>query len=675
MRSRAAVPAVAATAIIVLAGLSLNQAANRVSEVRLELEDTLSGQLVTQVESWEDSLLAVLEEIVDDVRSGVDIPKTEEQRRKRHAWFDSAYVWSLPTDIDTLERSYDTQWTYPYARDPGGAAVSSKTCAQEVHTSLAPKSFDLDPAEALALADRLRSSCDGQPLAERAYVSFETARFLIDRGQPEDAKRLLHVPGFDDRTPWSTGTGIGEDDVPISLRVERRLLDGRIRLALGDPSGEDFIRSTVRIATNLDVPALRVVLHLLENAELELAGRGTDTLDLQEDLLDARRRLDGFQTLDNLAPRIARQASVPPDFEVGLGDDPMVLYVVPPSLPGEAGIALMLDRRKLIEDFLERSAGVYREQLAVTDITQRVILGPRDTSDLAVTTTFQRTMPGISVGLPEPYVARRVAILSDSGVFWNKLITVLCAMLGAGALVAQVRAEQRHRVLLQRQREFTTRVTHELKTPLAGIRVMAENLAMGAFRDDHHRTEMEERIVDEADRLTARVEEILRVARDEALPDPEPVDLEEILMELLDAWIPRYQQSRVTLVADFDVTDPVMGLYDALRDAIGCLLDNALKYRREGIESKVWLYLRASGRWVDVEVVDNGLGVPREHRRDIFEAFVRVEGDNRGKAGGHGLGLAQVARVAKNHRGSVRCEDGVDGGSRFVLRIPAGPTT
>ena len=115
----------------------------------------------------------------------------------------------------------------------------------------------------------------------------------------------------------------------------------------------------------------------------------------------------------------------------------------------------------------------------------------------------------------------------------------------------------------------------------------------------------------------------------------------------------------------------MLGDSDTLRDAISCLLDNALKYRREDRnDSQVRLDLYQEGRQVIIAVSDNGIGVPKAMRKSIFERFVRVEGPNRGKAGGHGLGLNQVREIVNAHGGTIVCVDGIDGGARFVMRLP-----
>jgi signal transduction histidine kinase len=182
---------------------------------------------------------------------------------------------------------------------------------------------------------------------------------------------------------------------------------------------------------------------------------------------------------------------------------------------------------------------------------------------------------------------------------------------------------------------------------------------------------MARRIQDEADRLTLRIDEVLKLSRERDIPKPKPVELGPLLRDLDQVWRPRMEQLGVALSTDIVDAPAVQGDAGALRDAIGCLLDNALKYRRaDAPDKRVVLSLRSQGRDAVVEVVDNGLGVPPKMRKRIFERFVRVEGPHRGLSGGHGLGLAQVADVIAAHRGKVTCGEGFDGGARFTVRLP-----
>ncbi len=246
----------------------------------------------------------------------------------------------------------------------------------------------------------------------------------------------------------------------------------------------------------------------------------------------------------------------------------------------------------------------------------------------------------------------------------------LTVMLGTLALLARAAAIRRQLELESRRSEFVTRVTHELKTPLAGIRVMAEVLEMGAFRSDEERVELAQRILNESERLAKRVDEVLDVSRAPQDFELEPVDLQALCHGLVDRWRDLMEQNEIALEADLRPVPVTKGQRALLHDAIGALLENAIKYRDPTRQAVVRFSLRQAGRrWIVIEVADNGIGVPPDKRRMIFEPFARVEGAGRGVSGGHGLGLSFVANAARVHHGRVDCRDGIEGGARFVLRI------
>jgi len=352
-------------------------------------------------------------------------------------------------------------------------------------------------------------------------------------------------------------------------------------------------------------------------------------------------------------------------------DQPFLLYYgVRVTSTGErVGVAIQLNEQRVLNAFLNNTDDL-SDDLSITDASGAWVLGERQPGRaLAVTVPFSRTLTHLRVGVFPDAVQRRARNLDEQWLLPLVVIT-LVLIVGFFALTAQVRAQRRMADLLARQKEFTTRVTHELKTPLAGIKVMAETLEIGAFRGDAGRQAAAKRIVEEADRLTARIDEVLTVTREPTLPEPKVFDIEDVIYELIDVWGPRLEQHGVQLLADLDEAPQVKGDPNAVRDAIGCLLDNALKYRDpEKGKPQIRMELGREGRMAHVHVIDNGLGVPPHMRKKIFERFVRVEGPNRGLSGGHGLGLAQVAKTAARHGGSIECRDGEDGGSRFILTL------
>ena len=241
--------------------------------------------------------------------------------------------------------------------------------------------------------------------------------------------------------------------------------------------------------------------------------------------------------------------------------------------------------------------------------------------------------------------------------------------IGVAALLALMRADRQQEMLLQRQRDFVARVSHELKTPLAGIRVMAESLEIGAFRGEAQRELFAHRIVQETDRLTARVNEVIKAATRPEDDVRVSADIDALISELVIAWRPRFEAVGASLFVEPAAMGTMVVMPVLVHDALNNLLDNALKYRKSDRGGQVWFRTSLRGRWAVFEVEDDGIGVPSGQRKSIFERFRRVEGGGRGKAGGHGLGLSFVADTARLHDGKVECADGVAGGARFTLRI------
>jgi signal transduction histidine kinase len=510
-------------------------------------------------------------------------------------------------------------------------------------------------------------------MPEMVIAAETLARQLAHDGRSDAALAVMEaVPLPGDATLGATA----RLEVPTADAIGRRLLIGELMLALGrTEDGRARIATVVNDAARIDAPALESSLYAVQATLEALAPGGLDTKRLVSKLRPAEQRLAAWRQVQTLAQRPSSQhASEAPRFVVDpFGDNPWLLYARSPS-SGARGIALQLLQARLIDDFLRSVQGPLKGHIVVKDPTGRVVGGDAAVAEEPNTVVrFSIALGHLRVGVDRAHIERRVQPMLTRWYSGANLLTVFCIILGFGALAMFVAADRQHQELLRRQKEFATRVTHELKTPLAGIKVMAENIGSGAFKDAVQRSAMADRIIAEADRLTARVNEILQVTRKPELPTIAPFDLEEILLEVIDEWGPRYEQLGIHLSADMDALDPLIGDARAIRDAVACLLDNALKYRRDDVDSEVQLNARQDGRHAEIEVVDNGLGVPADQRARIFERFVRIEGDNRGFAGGHGLGLAQVSEIVAAHRGAVWCGEGIDGGARFVIRLPVAP--
>jgi signal transduction histidine kinase len=661
--SRDLLPAVTATALLVLAWLAFDSIAARNSEVRDAILADLHAEFEAQVANWEREVETDLDEILTDALRREDaLSKTVRQFRRTHPWFDSVYVWRPVPD-----GSGRTELLFPASAEPL-APLSVDPCVARARRAAAGQ------ADPLALPTTLQAECGAAPPAVRVYAFTEAAAALRAAGQPEPALHLLTLDAALDRSPTLPRQRGEAIELPVQVRLQRWMLLAAVHRDLGRAeSATQWLEHTIVEVTELPGPQLELCLRSAQLAVEEIEASGRQVPALRGRLDDAMTRLAAYRTLqalrDDRDPN--RQATAgarylyDPDAE-----HPHVLYVLQPGAD-TPGVALHLRPNELLHDFVTHQLSRFANDVVIKTRSGGVLIGAQ-TDRVAPSTEvpFTTALQGVRVGMSERSVAARVGPLLERTFAWRNLVLIVSIVLGFGALWAFTRADREHRALLRRQREFTARVTHELKTPLAGIRVMAEMLSIGAFKTDRQRTEMADSIVKETDRLTSRVDEILQVGRKRAAPTPVSFDIEEPVMECIEAWGPRYEQAGVTLLAELDPIDTLRGHPDAIRDAVSCLLDNALKYRREGIESKVWLSVRAEGAWAEIEVLDNGIGVPIAKRAAIFERFVRVEGDNRGRAGGHGLGLAQVAEIVEMHHGKVSCAEGIDGGARFVILLP-----
>lgn len=253
-------------------------------------------------------------------------------------------------------------------------------------------------------------------------------------------------------------------------------------------------------------------------------------------------------------------------------------------------------------------------------------------------------------------------------------LALLAAGLGAWFTLRGVARE----VEAARGREaFVAAVTHELKTPLAAIRLFAEMQERGGVEPEKVR-EFGARTVAEADRLARLVDSVLDLARIEqggAVVARPRVLLADVAREALSIVEP-VARSRGAQVVFVEPAAPVSvpADRDALTRAVVNLLDNALKYGGRQGELRVELLVQDLGDGTaEIAVQDRGKGVPEEERLRIFEPFKRLGSELTREAPGVGLGLALVAKIAAAHGGGARCEPREGGGSRFVLRLPSAP--
>ena len=251
------------------------------------------------------------------------------------------------------------------------------------------------------------------------------------------------------------------------------------------------------------------------------------------------------------------------------------------------------------------------------------------------------------------------------------LIGFIDLMLGAGLFLvySNVRREMQ---ISKVKSDFVANVSHELKTPLALIRLFSETLELGRVHTEEKAREYYRVINKESQRLTQLINNILDFSRIEAGRREYRfgrADVTRIAEEVLDAYRFQIEQQgfRLEVALGEDVPELVVDK-EALGQALINLLNNALKYSRD--EKHVKVEVRRDGRRVLISVSDRGIGIPKSEQKKIFEKFYRAEHSLVHETKGSGLGLSLVQHIMEAHGGSVELESAPGKGSRFSLVLP-----
>jgi two-component system sensor histidine kinase SenX3 len=249
---------------------------------------------------------------------------------------------------------------------------------------------------------------------------------------------------------------------------------------------------------------------------------------------------------------------------------------------------------------------------------------------------------------------------------------VRAAPLGPDGLILVLAEDQTEsRRVEEVRRDFVANISHELKTPVGALALLAETMEEAADDPEAVRR-FAGRMRQEASRLTYLVQDLITLSRIQAaepVPDPLPVDLSAVVAEALDRCRMKASARGIDLVAACDDRVVVLGDEDLLVTALRNLLDNAVAYSPERTRVVVSTS-RESTRTAQISVADQGIGIPERDLERIFERFYRVDPARSRATGGTGLGLAIVKHVMAAHRGNVTVwsQEGV--GSTFTLHMP-----
>ncbi|HXD61167.1 MAG TPA: ATP-binding protein [Lacisediminihabitans sp.] len=220
------------------------------------------------------------------------------------------------------------------------------------------------------------------------------------------------------------------------------------------------------------------------------------------------------------------------------------------------------------------------------------------------------------------------------------------------------------------RRDFVANISHELKTPIGAVGLLAE--ALRAASDDPKQVKkFAKRLTKESERLAGITQEIIELSRlqaADALAKPELVEIDRVVAQAIDQNQVIAEAGRVQLISGGDAGAEVYGDEPLLVSALHNLISNAVQYSPK--HSRVGIGVSNVNGVVEIAVTDQGAGIPEDEVERVFERFYRVDQARSRRSGGSGLGLSIVKHTVQNHGGDVRVWSQLGSGSTFTIRLP-----
>ncbi|MDA3021579.1 MAG: ATP-binding protein [Actinomycetota bacterium] len=250
-------------------------------------------------------------------------------------------------------------------------------------------------------------------------------------------------------------------------------------------------------------------------------------------------------------------------------------------------------------------------------------------------------------------------------------LRVRVAALGTGALLVLIDDLAEERKVDAVRRDFVANVSHELKTPVGALALLAEAV-LSASDDEVQVRHFAERMQIEAGRLGNLIQDVIDLSRlqgDDPLTHAQVISVDELVNRAIDEVRTIATSSDIEFIESVDSGGAVYGDLNQIQTAVRNLLANAIAYSPES--TRVAVDTKISGGLVEIIVKDQGIGIPSHELDRVFERFYRVDPARSRSTGGTGLGLAIVKHVCQNHGGECTVWSEVGVGSSFTLRLPA----
>jgi two-component system sensor histidine kinase SenX3 len=249
-------------------------------------------------------------------------------------------------------------------------------------------------------------------------------------------------------------------------------------------------------------------------------------------------------------------------------------------------------------------------------------------------------------------------------------VDVRAALAGNGNVVLLLEDNTEGHRLDDARRDFIANISHELKTPIGAIGLLAEAL-VGATDDPETVRKFSKNLLKESRRLADLVQDIIQLSRvqsNEVLRKATPVRISDIIAEATERCAILAESQSISITVECPESEYVVGDSELLIVAVKNLIDNAIQYSEP--KKRVGIGVKATDNSVQIAVADAGMGIPQDEQARIFERFYRVDASRSRQTGGTGLGLSLVKHIALSHGGEVTLFSQVGIGSTFTIRLP-----
>jgi signal transduction histidine kinase len=251
---------------------------------------------------------------------------------------------------------------------------------------------------------------------------------------------------------------------------------------------------------------------------------------------------------------------------------------------------------------------------------------------------------------------------------WGIFLLACGIIFGSGLVIAQAQRAVR---LAKAKSDYLAGVSHDLRTPLASMKLMTESLYLGHVKDPQKQMRFLETVLQEAARLELLVERVLffvRFGQDAITYNIQPVEL----LSWMDTIVQKYQTQYRDPI-DLILIKPDRSLYvkmdkESMNQVMQNLIDNAVKYA--GLEKPIEVYISAEDGEARISVVDRGPGIPKQQAKNIFKQFYRAESEKEKNLSGVGLGLNMASDIMRKHHGKISFKPTDGGGATFELVLP-----